>query len=102
MTLEELQALTSKELNRKLAEKLGWKRLEESGGVLLGYPPPGVPHGRGQAIVPDYTNDWNAGGELMLKIVLADGDVEDDGKPVTKQSILREIAVQALLMEFPN
>jgi len=51
--------------NKTLAQLLGWTNIEEMGGALLGLPPPGKPHSRGQAMVPDWANSWEHCGKLM-------------------------------------
>lgn len=51
--------------NRRLAELLGWTDIFDVGGALLGTPPPGMPSGRNQAKVPDWTGDWRDCGPLL-------------------------------------
>lgn len=51
--------------NYRLAELLGWTDLFEVPGAILGTPPAGVPAGRNQGAVPDWTGDWRACGPLL-------------------------------------
>ena len=46
--------------NKRLAELLGWTRIVEVGGALVGTPPAGAAESRGQALVPDWAGDWAA------------------------------------------
>lgn len=54
-------------VNRRLAELLGWSRVAEVGGALVGTPPAGAAESRGQALVPDWTGDWAAAGPLLTQ-----------------------------------
>lgn len=53
--------------NRRLAELLGWSRIAEVGGALVGTPPAGVAESRGQALVLDWAGDWAAIGPLAAE-----------------------------------
>lgn len=53
------------DLNRRLAPLLGWTNIIELGGALLGTPPAGQPHCRGQAQVPNWAGDWRDCGPLI-------------------------------------
>lgn len=57
--------MTAHTLNRCLATALGWTNITETGGSLIGTPPPGAPECRGQAKVPDWAGDWRECGPLM-------------------------------------
>ena len=57
------------ELNRRLAELLGWTELFDVGGALLGRPPGGSPSSRDQAKVPDWVGDWIDCGPLQARYV---------------------------------
>ena len=57
------------ELNRRLAELLGWTELFNAGGAWLGRPPGGSQKSREQARVPDWTGDWAACGPLLSRYV---------------------------------
>lgn len=59
--------MTGMDANRRLAELLGWTEIFDVGGALLGMPPGGNPASRDQAKVPDWVNDWNACGPLMVE-----------------------------------
>lgn len=54
-------------LNRRLAELLGWKRIESAGVSLLGTPPWWAGNSRGQAAIPDWERSWEACGALMVR-----------------------------------
>jgi len=53
--------------NKRLAELLGWSRIAEVGGALVGTPPAGAAESRGQALVPDWVGDWTATGPLLAQ-----------------------------------
>ena len=53
--------------NKRLAELLGWSRIAEVGGALVGMPPAGAAESRGQALVPDWMGDWAAAGPLLAQ-----------------------------------
>lgn len=53
--------------NKRLAEQLGWSRIAEVGGALVGTPPAGAAESRGQALVPDWMGDWAAAGPLLAR-----------------------------------
>lgn len=53
------------EINKQLAELLGWTKIFCTGNALLGTPPDGEPECRSQALVPDWTVDWKFCGPLM-------------------------------------
>lgn len=52
------------ELNKRLAELLGWTNVVDAGGALLGRPPGGAANSRDQAAVPNWAGDWAAAGPL--------------------------------------
>ncbi|WP_312435430.1 hypothetical protein [Janthinobacterium sp.] len=54
--------------NKRLAELLGWSRIAEVGGALVGMPPAGAAESRGQALVPDWIGDWTAAGPLLAQL----------------------------------
>ncbi len=58
---------TPMELNKRLAELLGWENLFDAGGTLIGRPPGGAENSRDQAAVPDWCGDWAAAGPLMVE-----------------------------------
>ncbi|PKV43651.1 hypothetical protein CLU92_0966 [Janthinobacterium sp. 61] len=53
--------------NKRLAELLGWSKLIEVGGALVGTPSAGAAESRGQALVPDWMGDWAAAGPLLAQ-----------------------------------
>jgi hypothetical protein len=53
--------------NKRLAELLGWTRIVEVGGALVGTPPAGAAASRGQAMVPDWMGDWAAAAPLLAQ-----------------------------------
>lgn len=53
--------------NKRLAELLGWSRIAEVAGALVGTPPPGAAASRGQALVPDWMGDWAAAAPLLAQ-----------------------------------
>jgi len=53
--------------NKRLAELLGWTRIVEVGGALVGTPPAGAAASRCQALVPDWLGDWAAAGPLLAQ-----------------------------------
>ena len=53
--------------NKRLAELLGWTRIVEVGGALVGTPPAGAAASRGQALVPDWLGDWAAAAPLLAQ-----------------------------------
>jgi len=55
------------QLNRRLAELLGWVNIFDVGGAFLGTPPGGSPASRDQARVPDWTGDWRECGPLIVE-----------------------------------
>lgn len=59
--------LRGMELNKAIAERTGWTELFDAGGVLLGKPPCGFPHGRGQAMVPNWSGNWGDCGPLIAQ-----------------------------------
>lgn len=61
--------MTNLETNRKLALLLGWTKIVDVGGALLGCPPAGEPECRGQARVPDWTGDWVDWGTFMDTVI---------------------------------
>lgn len=61
--------MTGMDANRRLAELLGWTEIFDVSGALLGTPPGGNPASRDQAKVPDWVNDWNACGPLMIEFI---------------------------------
>lgn len=68
--------MTALDLNRRLAQLLGWSEIIELGGALLGKPPEGHPSCRNQARVPDWTGDWrNCGPLIGLHHISIDSDI---------------------------
>ena len=59
--------------NKRLAELLGWTRIVEVGGALVGTPPAGAAASRGQALVPDWLGDWAAAGPLIGQFSMSVG-----------------------------
>lgn len=57
--------MTALTLNRRLATLLGWSNIIETGGALLGTPPPGEYCVRNQCRVPDWAGDWRDCGPLI-------------------------------------
>jgi hypothetical protein len=55
--------MTALTLNRRLATLLGWTDIIETGGALLGTPPPG--DARNQCRIPDWAGDWRDCGPLI-------------------------------------
>lgn len=53
--------------NKRLAELLGWTRIVEVGGALVGTPPAGAAASRGRAMVPNWLGDWAAAGSLLAQ-----------------------------------
>lgn len=53
--------------NKRLAELLGWTSIAEVNGALVGAPPAGASASRGQAMVPDWMDDWAAIGPLSAE-----------------------------------
>ena len=53
--------------NKRLAELLGWTKIAEVNGALIGTPPAGAAESRGQALVPDWMGDWAAAGPLLAQ-----------------------------------
>ena len=53
--------------NKRLAALLGWSRIAEVGGALIGTPPAGAAESRGQALLPDWAGDWAAAGPLAVE-----------------------------------
>jgi len=53
--------------NKRLAELLGWTKIAEVNGALVGAPPAGAAESRGQALVPDWAGDWAAIGPLSAE-----------------------------------
>lgn len=53
--------------NKRLAELLGWTKIAEVNGALIGTPPAGAAESRGQALVPDWMGDWAAAGPLAAE-----------------------------------
>lgn len=62
-----MQKQESMELNKRLAELLGWTNVVDAGGALLGCPPGGAENSRDQAAVPDWCGNWAAAGPLGAK-----------------------------------
>jgi hypothetical protein len=58
------------QLNLKLAELLGWTNISQTNGALLGKPPPGHYCVRDQALIPNWTNDWQHCGPLIVQYQL--------------------------------
>lgn len=58
---------TPMELNKRLAELLGWTNLFDAGGTLIGCPPGGAANSRDQAAVPNWAGDWAATGPLSAE-----------------------------------
>jgi hypothetical protein len=56
---------TPMELNKRLAELLGWQNIFDAGGTLIGRPPGGAENSRDQAAVPDWAGSWAAAGPLI-------------------------------------
>lgn len=54
------------DLNWKVAEALGWTELFRVGGSIVGCPPGGSPNSRNQAMVPNWSGDFNLCCELGL------------------------------------
>lgn len=54
-------------LNWKVAEALGWTGLFKIGGSIVGQPPGGSPNSRNQAMVPNWSGDFNLCCELGLQ-----------------------------------
>jgi hypothetical protein len=52
-------------LNKELAVLLGWTNIVEADATLLGMPPEGIDSIRGQALVPDWVNSWDACGPFI-------------------------------------
>lgn len=72
--------MTNLETNRKLASLLGWTKIVDVGGALLGCPPAGEPECRGQARVPDWTGDWRDCGTLIpthVRQFVVEGAIRD-------------------------
>jgi len=57
------------ELNRRLAELLGWTALFNAGGAWLGRPPDATYKSRYEAKAPDWCGDWVACGPLQAQYV---------------------------------
>jgi hypothetical protein len=66
------------ELNKRLAELLGWTSIIDVGGALLGRPPGGAENSRDQAAVPDWCGDWRAAGPLLRRFGMTLGSTELD------------------------
>lgn len=54
------------ELNKRLAELLGWQNIFDAGGTLIGRPPGGAENSRDQAAVPNWAGNWAAAGPLAM------------------------------------
>lgn len=67
--------------NKRLAGLLGWSSLIEVDGALVGTPPAGAAESRGQALVPDWMNEWSAAGPLLVEYRV-DLEWSHDGKDV--------------------
>jgi hypothetical protein len=67
------------EAEKQLAVRLRWTNLFDAGGTLIGTPPDGARHSRGQAVVPAWTRKWDACGPLMVQIGLYPIDGADHG-----------------------
>jgi hypothetical protein len=55
------------DLEKELAVLLGWTAVEQAGMSLIGAPPRGSEHSRGQAAVPRWVRDWTACGPLVAE-----------------------------------
>lgn len=53
--------------NKRIAALKGWTNINELGGSLIGTPPEGVYHSRGQRLVPNWTGDKAACFELYCE-----------------------------------
>lgn len=51
--------------NRELATLLGWTKIVDAGGALLGTPTWVCDNSRSQVQVPDWCGQWSAGGVLL-------------------------------------
>lgn len=69
---------TPMELNKRLAELLGWQNLFDAGGTLIGRPPGGAENSRDQAAVPDWCGDWRDAGPLLRQFKMTLGSTELD------------------------
>ncbi len=54
-------------LNKRLAELLGWTSITDVGGALVGTPPAGTPDCRGQAAAPDWRGNDGDSFKLMVE-----------------------------------
>jgi hypothetical protein len=101
---------TVKELNKRLAELLGWTNIVPAGGALLGTPPGGAVNSRGQAAVPDWEGDWRACGPLigegrialdpMASLVSAGGIIERHRDACDQDAAIRRAIVKARILRL--
>jgi hypothetical protein len=96
------------ELNRRLAQLLGWTEIVDVGGAWLGRPPGGSQKSRDQAKVPDWCGDWAACGPLLSHCVVAgatspsvdDCDFMQDRQDSGDDAALRRVIVAATISKL--
>jgi hypothetical protein len=104
------------EAEKRLADLNGWTGIVRAGNTLLGTPPGGSPHSRGQAIVPAWARMWIACGPLIaehdLNVVQSEMTVEVQdidgiymahevwGRHPSKESAIMYTIVQAVIAKL--
>ena len=86
-----------------LATAIGWTNLVDAGGPLIGTPPSGAEHSRGQAPVPAWSRDWRLTGPLLAALNLCvDTAFSDAGLVVVSFGFGLEEYIQVLASEWPS